>query len=72
MVSLAHELGIRCIAEHVETAAILEQVTGMEIDFAQGYHIGRPRPIGAADRAVGGSSPGDAAPTAGPGSGVSR
>jgi EAL domain-containing protein (putative c-di-GMP-specific phosphodiesterase class I) len=72
MVSLAHELGIRCIAEHVETAAILEQVTRMEIDFAQGYHIGRPRPIGAADRAAGGSSPSDAAPSAGPGSGVSR
>ncbi|MDT3670084.1 MAG: bifunctional diguanylate cyclase/phosphodiesterase [Aromatoleum sp.] len=46
MVSLARELGIRCIAEHVETGAIFEQVASMGIDLAQGYHIGRPRPAG--------------------------
>lgn len=44
MVSLAHELGIRCIAEHVESEPIFEQVARMGIDLAQGYHIGRPRP----------------------------
>jgi EAL domain-containing protein (putative c-di-GMP-specific phosphodiesterase class I) len=44
MVSLAHELGIRCIAEHVEDAAIYSKVVSMGIDFAQGYYIGQPRP----------------------------
>lgn len=44
MVSLAHELGIRCIAEHVEDAEIYGKVVSMGIDFAQGYYIGPPRP----------------------------
>jgi len=47
MVALARELGIRCIAEHVETGPIFERVAEMGIDLAQGYYIGRPRPIGA-------------------------
>lgn len=40
--SLAQELGIRTIAEFVESAEVLEQVVAAGIDFAQGYHIGRP------------------------------
>ncbi len=40
--TLAQELGIRTVAEFVESAEVLEQVVAAGIDFAQGYHIGRP------------------------------
>jgi len=40
-------MGKETIAEFVENAAILHQLKLPEIgvDYAQGYHIGRPRPI---------------------------
>ena len=44
IVALARELGIRTIAEHVESPEVLQQVVELGIDFAQGYHIGRPAP----------------------------
>lgn len=40
--ALAQELGIRTVAEFVESAEVLEQVVAAGIDFAQGYYIGRP------------------------------
>jgi EAL domain-containing protein (putative c-di-GMP-specific phosphodiesterase class I) len=45
---IGHTMGKRTIAEFVESAAILRKLKLPEIgvDFAQGYHIGRPRPIG--------------------------
>lgn len=42
---LGHDLGLMTVAEFVETPAILEVVRGLGIDFAQGFGIGRPRPI---------------------------
>jgi Amt family ammonium transporter len=44
---IGHTMGKRTIAEFVESAAILRKLKLPEIgvDFAQGYHIGRPRPI---------------------------
>lgn len=42
--SLAGQLGIKTIAEYVESEAILEKVRLTEIDYAQGYHIRRPMP----------------------------
>ncbi|MEK6748204.1 MAG: EAL domain-containing protein [Pseudomonadota bacterium] len=49
MVSYAHKIsrlrGQKTIAEFVETAAHLTSLTDIGIDYAQGYHLGRPRPL---------------------------
>ena len=42
--ALAQELGILSIAEFVESAEVLEYVRLAGIDFAQGFHVGRPTP----------------------------
>jgi len=42
--ALAESLGIKTIAEYVETREILGQVESTGIDFAQGYYIQRPSP----------------------------
>ncbi len=41
---LARGLGRATIAEGVEDAATLEMVRSLGVDYAQGYHIGRPIP----------------------------
>lgn len=41
---VAHATGRQVIAEFVESAQHLELLTDMGVDFAQGYHIGRPAP----------------------------
>jgi len=45
MNTLGHKLGIRTIAECVETPAALEGVYGLGMDFAQGYSISVPYPL---------------------------
>ncbi len=47
-------MGKRTIAEYVETAEVLEAVTEIGIDFAQGYWIGRPEPLVSIARPKGG------------------
>ncbi len=42
---MAHALGKKTIAEFVESQAVLDLLTGMGVDFAQGLHIGPPRPL---------------------------
>ncbi len=42
--SLSEKLGIKTIAEFVETKDILSQVESAGIDYAQGYYIKRPSP----------------------------
>ncbi|MBS1191968.1 MAG: diguanylate cyclase protein [Rhodocyclaceae bacterium] len=44
MCSLARQLGIKVIAEFVESQEVLDMLEEMEVDYAQGYHIGRPAP----------------------------
>jgi EAL domain-containing protein (putative c-di-GMP-specific phosphodiesterase class I) len=44
IVTLAHELGIRTVAEGVETAEQLELLEFYGCDMAQGYLISRPKP----------------------------
>jgi diguanylate cyclase (GGDEF)-like protein len=44
IVSLAKELEVKTVAEFVENEAILEFLEAIEIDYAQGYHIGKPTP----------------------------
>jgi EAL domain-containing protein (putative c-di-GMP-specific phosphodiesterase class I)/CHASE2 domain-containing sensor protein len=41
-IGLAHELGIKVVAEGIEDAACLATLAEMGCDTAQGYHIGRP------------------------------
>jgi len=44
MIRYAHDLGIRVIAEGVESLAELEIVHNLGADFAQGYFLARPAP----------------------------
>jgi EAL domain-containing protein (putative c-di-GMP-specific phosphodiesterase class I) len=41
-IELAHRLGLRVIAEGVETAGCYELLRKMECDYMQGYYISRP------------------------------
>jgi Amt family ammonium transporter len=41
--SLSHAIGLRCVAEHVEDASVIESLRNLGVDLAQGYHFGAPR-----------------------------
>ena len=43
IVALSRELGIRTVAEYVETPEVLAAVRELGIDLAQGHYIGRPK-----------------------------
>jgi EAL domain-containing protein (putative c-di-GMP-specific phosphodiesterase class I) len=45
IVSTARAMGQETVAEGVEDAATLERLVEIGVDFAQGFHIERPRPI---------------------------
>ncbi|HEX7114340.1 MAG TPA: EAL domain-containing protein [Steroidobacter sp.] len=45
IVSLARETGLKTTAESVESEALLEAVRELGVDYAQGFVIGRPRPL---------------------------
>ncbi|MGF1615921.1 MAG: EAL domain-containing protein [Gammaproteobacteria bacterium] len=45
MNKVGHVMGIQTIAEGVENAAIIEMLKRLGVDYAQGYNIGRPRPL---------------------------
>jgi diguanylate cyclase (GGDEF)-like protein len=42
---IAKVLNVKTIAEYVENQSILEVLVNMDIDFAQGYEIMKPRPL---------------------------
>ncbi len=48
MVDLARGLGKKTVAEGVETEESLRRLAGAGVDLAQGFHIGRPVPVGQA------------------------
>ena len=48
---LARTLNFKVVAEHVEDLGALEAAKGMGVDFVQGYHMGRPQPLGRGARA---------------------
>jgi len=41
-IELAHSLGLRCVAEGVESPELLVALAQLGCDAAQGYHLGRP------------------------------
>ncbi len=43
MNEVGHSLGIKTIAEYVESEEILAKLREIGVDYAQGYHIGKPR-----------------------------
>lgn len=45
IIALGHGLGLRIVAEGVEDRATLEFLRDNACDLAQGYYIGRPRPL---------------------------
>ena len=42
---LGHVMGLKTIAEFVESREIMESLREIGVDYAQGYHIGRPIPF---------------------------
>ncbi|HUH00152.1 MAG TPA: EAL domain-containing protein [Gammaproteobacteria bacterium] len=48
MIDLARSLGIKVVAEHVETEQAFEMVRALKVDFVQGFAVGRPKPLGIA------------------------
>ncbi len=44
IIDLAHNLGLRAVAEGVEDQALLTRLTELGCDVVQGYHISRPLP----------------------------
>lgn len=44
IVTLAKEMGITTVAEYVEDEEVYKRIQELGIDFAQGYHVGRPAP----------------------------
>jgi EAL domain-containing protein (putative c-di-GMP-specific phosphodiesterase class I) len=45
-IDLAHNLGIIVVAEGVENAQVWTMLRDLQCDHAQGYHMGRPMPVG--------------------------
>lgn len=45
LTNIAHSFGALVVAEHVENEAILNIIRDMGIDFAQGWHTGKPQPL---------------------------
>lgn len=45
LVQIARELGKQTIAEFVEDQATLDKLRELGVDYAQGYHIGRPNAL---------------------------
>lgn len=45
VVQLAADRGIETVAECVETQSIHERLLDIGIDYAQGFHLGKPRPL---------------------------
>lgn len=45
VVTLAHELGVEVVAEHVSSQAIYEALQTLGVDKVQGFQLGRPGPF---------------------------
>lgn len=45
MISLAHKLDLRVVAEGVDSAETLARLAALGCDFGQGYFLGKPQPV---------------------------
>ncbi len=45
MVEIARSLELQTVAEFVEDEEVLDCIRRLGVDFAQGYHLGRPEPV---------------------------
>ncbi|ODC02913.1 ammonia permease [Terasakiispira papahanaumokuakeensis] len=43
--NIGHEMGLKTVAEFVENEAILEALQSIGVDYAQGFHLGKPQPL---------------------------
>jgi diguanylate cyclase (GGDEF)-like protein/PAS domain S-box-containing protein len=55
-VDVARAVGIKTVAEHVETDAVLARLRELGVDFAQGYLLHRPEPLDAASQVEAGDA----------------
>jgi PAS domain S-box-containing protein len=46
IVAIAREIKVLTVAEGIEDARTLQLVSELGVDYAQGFHIGRPAPVG--------------------------
>lgn len=44
---LGHVMGLKTIAEYVSSAAVMERLQTIGVDFGQGWHLGKPQPLDA-------------------------
>jgi EAL domain-containing protein (putative c-di-GMP-specific phosphodiesterase class I) len=51
-IDLAHNLGLRVVAEGVESEGAWRRLETLGCDFAQGYHLSRPLPPDAVTRLI--------------------
>ena len=43
--NIAQEMGLKTVAEFVENQAIVDELRDLGVDYAQGYHLGKPGPL---------------------------
>lgn len=60
---IAHILGMQTVAEIVEDEVTLTRVRALGVDYAQGYHIARPEPLGSPTALTRAAETIDAAPS---------
>jgi diguanylate cyclase (GGDEF)-like protein len=61
-IDLAHALGLRVVAEGVESAALRDRLAELGCDVAQGFHLGMPAPAVAVRAALANCHPTDGRP----------
>jgi len=44
--AIGHVMGLKTIAEYVSSEAILQRLQEIGVDYGQGFHLGKPRPLG--------------------------
>lgn len=47
IVNMAKELGAKTVAEYVHNEAILQEVKALNVDYLQGFHLAKPKPLDA-------------------------